>query len=278
MTIALVSLPARAATVQEVISPMGIKAWLVEDYTVPIVTMNVAFIGGAAQDPEGKAGLSNLLSGLLDEGAGDLDSRAFQAKLEDLSINLNFDSSSDAFYGNLRTLKGNAEEALELFRLSITEPRLDPEPVERIRGQVLASLRQAETNPNEIAGKLWAETLFGNHPYGRRSEGTTQTVPTITAEDLKAFHGRVMARDNLYVVLVGAIDREATAAALDKVFGGLPQHAQLTPVPEIVPAVGQVRHAALNVPQTAIRIGGVGLKRDDYDCAGPTVTTVNSPP
>ena len=265
MTIALVSLPARAATVQEVISPMGIKAWLVEDYTVPIVTMNVAFIGGAAQDPEGKAGLSNLLSGLLDEGAGDLDSRAFQAKLEDLSINLNFDSSSDAFYGNLRTLKGNAEEALELFRLAITEPRLDPEPVERIRGQVLASLRQAETNPNEIAGKLWAETLFGNHPYGRRSEGTTQTVPTITAEDLKAFHGRVMARDNLYVVLVGAIDREATAAALDKVFGGLPQHAQLTPVPEIVPAVGQVRHAALNVPQTAIRIGGIGLKRDDPD-------------
>jgi zinc protease len=78
MTIALVSLPARAATVQEVISPMGIKAWLVEDYTVPIVTMNVAFIGGAAQDPEGKAGLSNLLSGLLDEGAGDLDSRAFR--------------------------------------------------------------------------------------------------------------------------------------------------------------------------------------------------------
>jgi predicted Zn-dependent peptidase len=74
-----------------------------------------------------------------------------------------------------------------------------------------------------------------------------------------------MARDNLYVVVVGAIDREATAAALDKVFGGLPQHAQLTPVPEIVPAVGQVRHAALNVPQTAIRIGGVGLKRDDPD-------------
>ena len=122
MTIALVSLPARAANVQEVLSPLGIKAWLVEDYTVPIVTMNVAFLGGAAQDPDGKAGLSNLMSGLLDEGAGDLDSRAFQARLEDLSINLNFDSSSDAFYGNLRTLKQNTEEAFELFRSALTEP------------------------------------------------------------------------------------------------------------------------------------------------------------
>src|SRR6476619_2989606 len=84
MTGALLNPPARAATIQDVTSPSGIKAWLVEDYTVPIVAMNIAFRGGAAQDPAGKAGLSNLMSGLLDEGAGDLDSRAFQTKLQDL--------------------------------------------------------------------------------------------------------------------------------------------------------------------------------------------------
>jgi zinc protease len=265
MTFALVSLPARAATVQEVTSPAGIKAWLVEDYTVPIVTMNVAFRGGASQDPQGKAGLANLLSGLLDEGAGELDSRAFQARLEDLSINLNFDSGSDAFYGNLRTLKLNADEAFELFRLALTTPRFDPEPVERIRGQVLASLRQAESNPNEIAGKLWAETLFGSHPYGVPNEGTTGSVAAITVDDLRAFHRRNIARDNLHVVIVGAIDRAGAAAALDKVFAGLPQRAELAPVAEIVPATGETRHAALSVPQTAIRMGGSGLKRNHSD-------------
>ncbi len=265
MTIALVGAPARAASVQEITSPNGLKAWLVEDYTVPVVTMNVAFRGGAAQDPADKSGMANLMSGLLDEGAGPLDSRAFQAKLEDLSINLSFDAGSDAFYGNLRTLQQNTEEAFELFRLAVSEPRFDAEPVDRIRGQVMANLRQAETNPGEIAGRVWAETLFPGHPYGRPSEGTTASVATISPDDLRAFHRRIIARDNLHVVIVGAIDRNAASAALDRVFGGLPGRAELAPVAEIAPALGETRHAALSVPQTAIRIGGPGLKRDDPD-------------
>lgn len=265
MTVALVSAPARAATIQEITSPSGVKAWLVEDYTVPIVAMNIAFRGGAAQDPEGKAGLANLLSGLLDEGAGDLDSRAFQAKLEDLSIELSFDAGSDGFYGNLRTLSINQDEAFELFRLAIAEPRFDAEPVARIRGQVTANLRQAESNPTEIAGRLWAEALFGNHPYGRPSEGTVESVATISVDDLRTFHARTMARDNLHVVIVGAIDAAWAAAAIEKVFGALPTRAELTPVDETAPAAGKIEHAALNVPQTAIRIGGPGVKRNDPD-------------
>ena len=265
MTLALVSMPARAAAIQEITSPGGLKAWLVEDYTVPIVTMNVAFTGGSSQDPQGQEGVSNLMSGLLDEGAGDLDSRAFQAQLEDLSINLNFDSGSDAFYGNLRTLKQNADTAFDLFRRALIEPRFDAEPVERIRGQVLASIRQSETSPNEIAGRLWAETMFGDHPYGRPSDGTTASVEAITAEDLRAFHDRIIARDNLHVVIVGAIDPAAAGQALDSIFGALPAHSQLNDVADLTPVVGKSEHQALSVPQTAIRIGGAGLKRDDPD-------------
>jgi zinc protease len=265
MTVALVSIPARATTIQDITSPKGIKAWLVEDYTVPVISMNIAFEGGAAQDSEGKAGLANFMSGLLDEGAGPLDSRAFQAKLEDLSINLSFDAGGDAFYGNLRTLQQNADEAFELFRLAVTEPRFDAEPVERIRGQVMANLRQAESNPNEMVGKLWAKTLFGEHPYGKPLEGTPESVAKLTADDLKAFHARTMARDNLHVVIVGAIDRKSAEAALDTMFSALPEHAQLEPVAEITPKVGATSHLALSVPQTAIRVGGVGIKRDDPD-------------
>jgi zinc protease len=265
MTVALVSIPARAATIQDILSPKGIKAWLVEDYTVPVISMNIAFEGGAAQDSEGKAGLANFMSGLLDEGAGPLDSRAFQAKLEDLSINLSFDAGGDAFYGNLRTLQQNAGEAFELFRLAVTEPRFDAEPVERIRGQVMANLRQAESNPNEMVGKLWAQALFGEHPYGKPLEGTPESVAKLSAEDLKKFHARTMARDNLHVVIVGAIDRKSAEAALDTMFSALPEHAQLEPVAEIVPKVGATSHLALSVPQTAIRLGGIGIKRDDPD-------------
>jgi zinc protease len=265
MTVALAVPPARAANVQEVVTPGGITAWLVEDYTVPIVTMNVAFRGGAAQDSPGKAGLANLMSGLLDEGAGPLDSRAFQARLEDLSINLSFDAGMDAFYGNLRTLEQNKEEAFELFRLAVTEPRFEAEPLERIRGQVLANLRQAESNPNEVAGRLWAETLFPDHPYGEPVEGTAEGVAAITAADLRGFHRRTMARDNLYIAIVGAIDAAGAAAAIDSIFAGLPERSDLVPVPEVDPVAGETAHATLSVPQTAIRLGGAGLKREDPD-------------
>jgi zinc protease len=265
MTVAFAAPPARAATIQEVTSASGIKAWLVEDYTVPIVAMNIAFRGGAAQDPAGKGGLANLMSGLLDEGAGDLDSRAFQAKLEDLSIELSFDASTDAFYGSLRTLSINEGEAFDLFRLAITKPRFDAEPVARIRGQITANLRQAESDPNEIASRLWSQALFGDHPYGRPSEGTVESVATLSADDLKAFQARTMARDNLNIVIVGAIDAAKAGAAMEKMFGALPAHATLTPVDETAPAAGKIEHAALKVPQTAIRIGGPGLERDDPD-------------
>ncbi len=265
MTLAVASPPARAATVQEVTSPGGLKAWLVEDYTVPVVAMNIAFRGGAAQDPEGKAGLANFMSGLLDEGAADLDSRAFQAKLEDLSIELSFDADPDAFYGSLRTLSTNLDQAFDLFRIAVTAPRFDPEPVERIRGQVIANLRQNESDPNDIASRLFSQTLFGTHPYGRPVEGTVESVGKITADDLRAYRARALARDNLYVVFVGAIDAKTAAAALDHMFGALPEHASLSPVAETTPAAGETAHAALSVPQTAIRVGGPGLKRDDPD-------------
>jgi zinc protease len=265
MTAAIVSLPARATTIQEVTSPSGLKAWLVEDYTVPIVALNVAFRGGAAQDPEGKAGLANLMSGLLDEGAGDLDSRAFQARLEDLSAQLAFDAGTDAFYGSLRTLAINLDATLDLFRLAVTDPRFDAEPVARIRGQVAANLRQGESNPNEIVGRLWSETLFGDHPYGRPTDGTVESVAKLTADDLREFHRRTIARDNLHVVIVGAIDAQAAGLALDKIFGALPEHATLTPVEDIVPATGRTEHFSLPIPQTTIRLGGLGLTRDDPD-------------
>jgi zinc protease len=265
MTFAPVGAPARAATVQEVTSPSGLTAWLVEDYTVPVVAMNIAFRGGAAQDPENLPGLAHLMSGLLDEGAEDLDSRAFQAQLEDLSIELSFEEGADAFYGNLRTLAINLDAAFDLFRKAVTAPRFDAEPVERIRGQILASLRKAESDPNEIAGRLWAETLFGDHPYGRSTDGTLEGIAAVTAEDLRNFHRRTIARDNLHVVFVGAIDAAAAGAALDRMFGALPEHADLEVISDVTPAGGRTEHSSLSVPQTAIRLGGPGLKRDDPD-------------
>ena len=82
--------PAQALTVQKVVSPLGIEAWLVEDHTNSIIATEIDFRGGSSLDPESKAGLATMVAGLLDEGAGDMDSQTFQGKLEDLAISLGF--------------------------------------------------------------------------------------------------------------------------------------------------------------------------------------------
>ena len=256
---------AHAVNIRAVTSPGGITAWLVEDYTVPIVTMNIAFRGGASQENAGQAGLANFLSGMLDEGAGDLDSKAFQTRLQDLNIDLSFDAGRDAFFGNLRTLQSHQDDAFELLRLALTEPRFDTEPVERIRGQILSSIKRSQTDPNKIAQRVWSEAMFGDHPYGRPTDGTTESVSVLSAEELRAFHARILARDNLYVAVVGAIDADRLATALDHVFAALPENADLHPIAEVAPSTGATVHATLDVPQTTIRVGGASVKRDDPD-------------
>lgn len=257
---------AGAVEIQEVTSPGGITAWLVEDDTVPLVAMDFAFRGaGAAQDPEDREGLANLLSSLLDEGAGDITSEAFQSRLADLAVRMSFDASRDNFSGELTTLVENRDAAFELLRLALNEPRFDAEPIARMKAQVVAGIRAQSRDPESIAGKLFAESVFPGHPYGRPSSGTEESVAAITRDDIAAFHDRTFARGSLVIGVVGAIDPETLGRLLDQTFGGLRAEAELTPVADIEPKTGVKVSRQLPIPQTIIQFGMEGLKRDDPD-------------
>lgn len=260
------AISAQATEIQRVTSPGGIEAWLVEEHSIPLVAVEFAFRGGAAQDPDGKAGLSNLVSGLLDEGAGDIASQQFQETLQDLAVKLSFNTGRDAFRGEMKTLTRHKDEAFELLRLALTEPRFDAQPVERIRQQVLSGLRFDATDPDEIAGRLWFDMAFEDHPYARQSEGTPETVAGLTVEDLRGYVARNFARDNLVIAVVGDISPDDLAARLDQVFGALPEKSDLAPVPDTAIAKGPARRIVeLDVPQTVIRFGQQGIPRKDPD-------------
>lgn len=269
MTIALFNVPpaqSETTRIQRVVSPGGIEAWLVHDTTLPLVAIEIAFVGGSAQDPTDKPGVASLMSSLLDEGAGDLDSHAFQDRLAEKAIELRFDASRDTINGSLRTLSENLDPALELLRLSVTAPRFDDEAVERIRQSQLAVLRRRSTDPSSLASLGWSARAFPDHPYGRPVDGTLTSVPAITRADLAGFARRVLARDNLKIAVVGDITPEQLGAALDRTFGALPAKAELTPVPEVVPqGLGSIVVKELDVPQASIVYGGIGLKRNDPD-------------
>jgi zinc protease len=257
---------AHATNIERVVSPAGIEAWLVREPSVPLIAMSFSFRGGAAQDGAGKTGTAYMASSLLDEGAGPYDSRAFQERLDAKAIEVNFSAGQDQLTGSLRTLTENKDEAFELLRLALTAPRFESGDVERIRGQIMSILRRESTEPNDIAYKKWWASAFPDHPYGRPSRGTAESIPAIAVDDLKAFVRDTFVRDGLKIAIVGNIDAIEAARLVDKVFSGLPATGKLVPVADAVPQnLGRRIDVTVDVPQSVVVVGGPGIVRKDRD-------------
>jgi zinc protease len=251
--------------IQEVKSEKGVTAWLVEDYTVPVVSIRFSFEGGSTQDPDGKEGLAELMTGLFDEGAGNLDSDAFQISLDDAGAEMRFGAGRDTIYGSMRMLADRKDEALDLLRMAIAEPRFDAAPIDRIRSQLVSGIIAGQRDPEKAAEVKWAEALYGDHPYSRPDEGTEKSLAAITAEDLRAYHAHVFARQNLSVAVVGAIDAETVKRELDKLFDGLPDKPALRPVAKVDWKLGQEIRVDYALPQTSLQLAYPGVARDAPD-------------
>ena len=255
-----------AVNVKTFVTPRGLKVWRVEVHAVPLVSLEFAFRGGAAQDPVGKAGAGTLLSGQLDEGAGDLNSQAFQRALDEKAIEMSFHCDRDYLSGRMRTLVKNLDRAAELLRLAVNAPRFDEEPFERVREHANARLRHDMNDPASVANRNWRSKAFPNHPYGQPVDGTLESLGRVERADLVKAARRQMARDQLVIAVVGAIDESAAAKLVDTVFADLPARAELTPVADAAFAgLGATDTIDLDVPQSTIRFGRPVLKRDDPD-------------
>ena len=258
--------PAAAMTIQDIRSPGGIEAWLVEDSSIPIISMRFAFAGGTSRDPGGRLGLVNMLTALLDEGAGDLDSQAFQRRMQDLNMRMSFDASRDNFLGRFQTLSENRDESFEMLRLALNAPRFDAGPVDRIRTQLLVGIARKTQDPDTVATRTWMKLAFGDHPYSRPSDGTAESVRAITSDDLRAMAKRLFSTGTLRVSVVGDIDARTLGKLLDRTFGALPSGVNVGDVAEATVAAGPIRKVVeMDIPQSVIRFGHAGFKRKDKD-------------
>ncbi|MCP4329049.1 MAG: insulinase family protein [Alphaproteobacteria bacterium] len=261
-----VAIPLKALEVERVVSPGGIEAWLVSDSSVPVISMDVAWRGGSITDPVGKEGLAKLVSGLLDEGAGDLDSQAFQRQLEDHAISLSFGVGYDNFVGDVKTLSANRDLAFDLFSMAISAPRFDDEPVERIRQQILVSLAIEQENPGRVARKRWRELVYGEHPYSRPVNGTAGSIVALAKDDLRHFVADRLGRDNMLVAVAGDITAEQLAPLLDRTFGALPARSGTVDITS-APAggSGDVVVIRREIPQSVAVFGHDAIDRKDPD-------------
>ena len=257
--------PATATEIQRVRSPGGIEAWLVEDKSVPVIGLRFAFRGGGALDPRERSGLANMVSALLDEGAADLESQAFQRALEDIAASIGFDAGRERFHGMLRTLSEHRERAFGLLTKALTAPRFDAEPVERIRRQIVAGIESGKDNPGRIAGRAWSRLVFGDHPYAMPLAGTRRDVAAVAVEDMRRFVRERFVRDGLTVGVAGDISAPELARRLDEVFGALPLSGVAAHIPQPPPVRGRMEIVRKPIPQSVVVFGQVGVKRDDPD-------------
>jgi zinc protease len=251
---------AHAVDIKEITSPGGIKAWIVSDSTIPIIAMNFSFRGGTANDPADKVGRAYFLSGMLDEGAGDLPSEAFQERMSELAVRMSFDAEREYFEGSFQTLSENRDAAFELLRKAVAEPRFDTVPMNKVRGQILVGIKSDSENPSRIASEALLKTMLASHPYANDRKGTVDTVNAMTPDDLRDAWKATFARDRLLVGIVGDISEEEAGKMLDKVFGGLPESAGPVSVPDVQwPEKGSITIVERDIPQSVMTFAMPGI-------------------
>ncbi|MCY4301440.1 MAG: pitrilysin family protein [Aestuariivita sp.] len=251
--------------IKPVRSAGGIDAWLVEDHSIPFMALELRFRGGTTLDDEGTRGAVNLMTGLLDEGAGDLDSQSYARALEDLAASISFDASDDDVSVSARFLSENRKDVLDLLRLALIEPRFDQDAIERVRAQILSGLRSDATDPDVIAGNTFSKLAYGSHPYGSSGDGTLDSVSGINRDALVAVHRAALSRDRLYVGAVGDITADELGVLLDRLLSDLPKEGGPIPEPVEVLISGGVTVVPFDTPQSVVLFGHEGIDRDDPD-------------
>ena len=260
------ALPALAETdIKEVTSPTGIKAWLVEDHSIPFTALELRFRGGTSLDEPDKRGAIYLMSGLIEEGAGDMDARTYARKLEALAASFSYRATDDTVSISVRFLTENRDDVFDLLRTTIHEPRFDQEAIDRVRAQVISGLKSDQTDPNDIAERSFAAMAYGDHPYAGDGKGTIESVSTLTRDDIVAAYDNVFAKDRLYVGAVGDITAEELGVLVDTLLANLPATGKPIPGRADVNIPAGVSIVDFDTPQSVALFGHGGIDRDDPD-------------
>ena len=265
-TLLALATPLRAEiAIQEVTSPGGITAWLVEEHGIPFTALNIRFLGGTSLDLPGKRGAVNLMTGLLEEGAAEMDAQGFAAARDALAAEFSFRSDVDGVSVSSRFLTENRDAAMALLKQALITPRFDPDAVERVRGQVLAGLRGDEKDPDAMASALMDARIYGAHPYGSNGDGTIASVTALTRADILAAHQGAMARDRIYVAAVGDISAAELGPLLDALLGDLPATGIPQPPKAVLSLTGGTVVQQFPGPQSVVQFVQGGIAFDDPD-------------
>lgn len=260
------ALPAWAEIeIQEFTSPGGIKVWLVQENSLPFTALELRFRGGASLDAPGKRGAINLMTGLIEEGAGDMDARAFSEARETLAASIGFDVDDDALSVSAQFLTENMDASVDLIRTALSAPLFTEDAIERVRGQVISGLKSRETDPNAIVSAAFDAAAYGDHPYGSYLAGTLDSVTALTRTDILEAFAATVARDRVFVSAVGDVDAQTLGKIVDDILGELPETGAPMPAHVEFAAPPGIQVIDFDTPQSVAQFGHPGIAIHDPD-------------
>ncbi|WP_300376014.1 pitrilysin family protein [Henriciella sp.] len=253
------------ATIQQFTTPGGISVWLVEEPSIPIMSVRMAWEQGEATDPEDLEGLTGAMTYMMNEGAGDMDSLAFATRMEELNMSFSCGSGNENTYCSANMLTDNASQAMDLVALALNEPRFDTGPIERFKREQLISIKTRETNANYLAGRARNQALMPDHPFSR--ETSEASINAITPELIAGRKDQIMTHEGLYVTAVGAMSPEELAPLLDAALSELPAETGLEPVGDVELKAPLAEPVVVDLPQpqSLVSFTSPAMARDDAD-------------
>ncbi|MBF0156208.1 MAG: insulinase family protein [Magnetococcales bacterium] len=261
-------LPPRPGTaVQTFTTPRGMVVYLFESHSNPMVEVRILAGGGSAQDPVGKEGLASLAAWMFNEGGGDLDAAAFHDRLDRFGIVLSAEAGRDTTEVTLTSLTQHLDVAWASLADALIRPRHDGANLERGRAELIASWANGRSDPDVVAGEALDRSLYGKHPYARPTGGTEDSLKGIGLTDVAGFHQELYRGRNMVMAVAGDVTPARLQELLSRHLSGLSDEpTALRPVPpaEGIPQEGPI-HLPMDIPQSTVRLGVIGINRADPD-------------
>jgi zinc protease len=245
----------------------GLKVFLVERHTLPIVAANLVVLGGAEANPADKPGMASFTADMLEEGTKKRSSPELAAQIEQMGAILDTSSGYDSVSVSLRTLSRTTDEGFLLLSDVALDPAFDAKEIERQRSQRLTTLVEDEDSPGVVRTKTLNHALFGDSAYGYTSIGTEASNQAITRDDLLAFWKRGFVPSNAALVVAGDIRQSELRKLAEKYFGGWSGE----PFHSTPPALVSDPKRAIYIvdkpgaPQTSLAVATIGAPRSTPD-------------
>ena len=254
----------------------GMTVYLVEQHTLPVVSLDISFDGGGLHDSEGKEGLASVCMSMMSEGTTDLDKIAFSEALADIASSVDAYAENETHGVSMRTLTKHFDATFALFRAVLLSPGFRQDDLERMVKRRLDALKQAKASPTSVQGRIFAPVMYGpKHAFGALT--TEASLAAITIDDCKKFHASYVKPGGARLFIVGDMTPDQVRAAFEQPLAAWKGTVPKAPkVAKPAPMKGTI--FLVDIPgaaQSAVTLGHFGPARTAKDHeATPLMATI----